>query len=105
MQAIFNPEGNALNSSVTILDSSTSSARGSLNNSRDKESSRQEDSLAKIKIKLLKNNILIGGVRYKVNISFLVLCEWLGEYMKMARILGNVFDRDNSNPAYRRVVS
>lgn len=111
LQGIFNPDGNALNASVTILDSSTSSAKNllnsskdSINKSRDKDSSRQEDVPAKTKIKLLKNNMLIGGVRYKVNLSFLVLCEWLGEYMKMARVLGNVYDRDACNPAYQRVV-
>lgn len=104
LQSIFNPDGNALNSSVTILDSSTSSAKGILNSSRDKDSSRQEDTVAKIKIKLLKNNMLVGGVRYKVNLSFLVLCEWLGEYMKMARVLGNVFDRDSSSNAHQKLM-
>lgn len=88
-----------MNASVTILDSSTSSAKG-LNNSKgqsnsslDQNSSRQEDGTPKTKIKLLKNNILISGVRYKVNLSFLILCESLGEYMKMARILSHIFDK------------
>ena len=78
LHGIFNPEGNALNSSVTILDSSTSSSKGVLNTSRDRENSRQEEGVVRTKIKLLKNNILIGGIRYKVNLSFLILCESLG---------------------------
>lgn len=48
---------------------------------------------------------MIGGARYKVNLSLLVLCEWLGEYMKMARVLGNVFDRDSSNTSHKRLMS
>jgi hypothetical protein len=43
-----------------------------------------------VKFKLLKNNILVGGVRYKVNLSLIVLCETIAEYVKMNRILAAV---------------
>ncbi len=43
-----------------------------------------------MKFKLLKNNILVGGVRYKVNLSLIILCETIGEYVKMNRILAGV---------------
>ena len=47
-----------------------------------------------MKIKLLKNNIQIGGIRYKVNLSFLILCEWLSEYTKVGRILSHIFEKE-----------
>ena len=48
----------------------------------------------RIKFKLLKNSILVGGVRFKVNLSFLVLCETLSEYIKMSRVLGGILPRE-----------
>lgn len=48
----------------------------------------------RIKFKLLKNNILVGGVRYKVNLSLIVLCETIAEYVKMNRILSNILPKE-----------
>lgn len=42
--------------------------------------------------------MLIGNMRYKVNLSFLILCESMAEYMKLARVLSNVLEKAAPNP-------
>jgi hypothetical protein len=76
-----------------------------MNTSKDRENSQAEEPVARMKIKLLKNSIQIGGVRYKVNLSFVILCEWMAEYVKAGRILSHIFDRSNSNNVRKRVLS
>lgn len=61
--------------------------------------------MGRTKIKLLKNNIQVGGIRYKVNLSFLILCEWLSEYTKVGRILSHIFDKDTSPCHHKQVQS
>ena len=39
------------------------------------------------KFRIIKNNILVDGSRYKVSVSFLLLCEFIDEYIKMAKSL------------------
>lgn len=93
---ILNPEGTPLNASITILDSSTSSHKHNSSRDSSREMSREEakeEGRVRIKFKLLKNSILVGGVRFKVNLSFLVLCETMGEYIRMIRILGGILPR------------
>jgi hypothetical protein len=36
----------------------------------------------------------VGGVRYKVNLSLIVLCETIAEYVKMSRILSGILARE-----------
>lgn len=55
----------------------------------------KDDSKIRIKFKLLKNNILVGGIRYKVNLSLIILCETLAEYVKMNRTLSGVLPRQS----------
>jgi len=64
---------------------------------KDKENSRdiKDESKIRVKFKLLKNNILVGGVRYKVNLSLIILCETLAEYVKMNRVLSGVLPRQS----------
>lgn len=30
---------------------------------------------------------MVDGIRYKISVSFLLLCEFIGEYVKMTRSL------------------
>lgn len=39
---------------------------------------------------------MVGGVRYRLNLSFLILCEVLEQYLKMGRILGNIISREET---------
>ena len=39
------------------------------------------------KFRVLKSNVIIDGVRYKISVSLLLLCEFIDEYVKMARNL------------------
>jgi hypothetical protein len=90
---------------VTILDS-CSTSRGSISRDLSKgDISREEGGKTKSKFKILKNNILVGGLRYKVNLSFLVLCEVLEQYLKMGRILGNVLPEEEiKETGFNRIV-
>lgn len=39
------------------------------------------------KFRVLKSNVMVDGVRFKISISFLLLCEFIEEYVKMTRSL------------------
>ena len=75
------------NISITILNDSAE-IKG-LNKSLNKSLNSSTDKIEKpiIKFKLLKNTILVDGNRYKVSLSFLLLCEFIEEYIKMAKVL------------------
>lgn len=36
------------------------------------------------KFRVLKSNVMVDGIRYKISVSFLLLCEFIYEYVKMA---------------------
>jgi hypothetical protein len=39
------------------------------------------------KFRVLKSSVLVNGVKYKISVSFLLLCEFVEEYVKMGRNL------------------
>lgn len=84
-----------LNASITILDSSSTKSNTSRDSCKDlSKGDIRDESKARIKFKLLKNNILVGGVRYKVNLSLIILCETIAEYVKMNRVLAGILPRE-----------
>lgn len=78
----WHQEAVATGGEVTILNDSTEMR--SLN-----RSASQDYSLLKraSKFRVLKSNVMVDGVRYKISISFLLLCEFIEEYVKMNRAL------------------
>lgn len=83
-----------LNASITILDSSSGKVNASRDSNKDVSKGEiKDESKVRIKFKLLKNNILVGGVRYKVNLSLIILCETIAEYIKMNRVLSTILSK------------
>ena len=64
----------------------------SFNNTNDVEKGMNTSSIggSHFKYKILKNNILLEGQRYKLTISFLLLCEFIEEWIRVGRLFEGI---------------
>lgn len=83
-------DANMSNISITILNDS-GDFNTSTNKSLSMSLSHSQEMKKKVqsKFKIIKNNVLVDGCRLKISASFLLLCECIDEYIKMAKSMTN----------------
>ena len=88
------------NLSLTILNSSN--PNNISHNNLSKISATDYSEPCSINFKILKNNILVDGQRYRLTMSFLLLCEFFEEYVTVCRTFMGLF-RDETKQSKKLV--